>query len=85
MADKGLQGHIAAIPRKKPRGGELSTMDKQCNTEISALRAPIERLVAHFKSWRIFHTDYRRPHRTYHEAFNAARALFFFAITWSFE
>jgi DDE superfamily endonuclease len=85
IADKGFQGHIAAIPRKKPRGGALSTMDKQCNAEISALRAPIERLIAHFKSWRIFHTDYRRPHRTYHEAFNAARALFFFAITWGFE
>ena len=26
---------------------------------------PFERLVAHFKSWRIFHTDYRRPYHTY--------------------
>ena len=85
IADKGYQGHIAAIPRKKPRGGALSNMDHQCNAEISALRAPVERLVAHFKAWRIFHTDYRRPYRTYHEAFNAARALFFFSVTWGFE
>lgn len=85
IADKGYQGHIAATPRKKPRGGELSNMDHQCNAEISALRAPVERLVAHFKAWRIFHTDYRRPYRTYHEAFNAARALFFFSVTWGFE
>jgi len=45
----------------------------------------VERLVAHFKSWRILHTDYRRPYRTYHEAYNAARAFFFFSITWGFE
>jgi len=28
---------------------------------------------------------YRRPYSTYHDAFDAARALFFFSITWGFE
>ena len=27
-------------------------------------------------------TDYRRPYRTYLDAFDAARGLFFFSITW---
>jgi len=85
IADKGYQGHIDAVPRKKPRGGQLSRTDKESNAEISALRAPIERLVAHFKSWRIFHTDYRRPYRTYIDAYEATRALFFFSITEGFE
>lgn len=85
IGDKGYQGTDLATPRKKPKGGELSKRDKQCNAEISALRAPVERLVSHFKSWRVFHTDYRRPYRTYREAFDAGRALFFFAITWGFE
>ena len=85
IADKGYQGHIDAVPRKKPRGGQLSRADKESNAEISALRAPIERLVAHFKSWRIFHTDYRRPYRTYINAYGATRALFFFSITEGFE
>jgi hypothetical protein len=85
IADKGYQGHIEATPRKKPRGGELSKSDKESNNAISALRAPIERVVAHFKSWRILHTDYRRPYRTYRKSFDAARALFFFSITWGFE
>jgi hypothetical protein len=58
IADKGYQGLDVVTPRKKPRGGELGKRDKECNAEISALRAPVERLVAHFKSWRIFHTDY---------------------------
>jgi DDE superfamily endonuclease/Helix-turn-helix of DDE superfamily endonuclease len=85
IADKGYQGHVAAVPKKTPPGGKLSVNDKKCNAEISALRAPIERVVAHFKSWRIFHTDYRRPYRTYHDAYDAARGLFFFSLTWGFE
>jgi hypothetical protein len=44
----------------------------------------VERLIAHFKSWRTFHTDYRRPYRTYQDTFGPARALFFFSITWGF-
>jgi hypothetical protein len=65
IGDKGYQGCQGMItPRKKPPGGELSKADNESNADISALRAPVERLVAHFKSWRIFHTDYRRPYAT---------------------
>lgn len=85
IADKGYQGTGLITPRKKPKGGELSAKDKECNAEISALRAPIERVIAHFKSWRIFHTDYRRPYSTYRDAYDAARGLFFFSLTWDFE
>lgn len=85
IADKGYQGHVAAIPKKTPPGGKLSKNDKKCNAEISALRAPIEQVIAHFKSWRIFHTDYRRPHHTYRDAYDATRGLFFFSLTWGFE
>jgi hypothetical protein len=85
IADKGYQGCGMVTPRKKPPGGELSTGDKKNNAVISGLRAPVERLVAHFKSWRVFHTDYRRPHHTYRDSYDAARALFFFSITWGFE
>jgi hypothetical protein len=85
IADKGYQGHIDATPRKTPPGGELSKGDKESNTAISALRAPIERVIAHVKSWRMLHTDYRRPYRTYRDAYDAARGLFFFSITWGFE
>ncbi|MGH3684630.1 MAG: transposase family protein [Pseudonocardiaceae bacterium] len=81
IGDKGYQGCDVVTPRKTPPGGELSKGDKANNAVISALRAPIERLVAHFKSWRIFHTDYRRPYRTYRDAYDATRGLFFFSIT----
>lgn len=86
IGDKGYQGCDGIFtPRKQPRGGELSKRDKECNAEISALRAPVERVIAHFKSWRIFHTDYRRPYRTYRDAYDAARGLFFFSLIWGFE
>jgi transposase len=85
IADKGYQGTGLITPRKKPKRGELSKKDKECNAEISALRAPVERVFAHFKSWRILHTDYRRPYSTYREAYDAARGLFFFSLTWGFE
>lgn len=85
IADKGYQGTGLVTPRKKPKGGELSKKDKECNREISAFRAPVEPVIAHFKSWRIFFTDYRRPYRTYRDAYEAARGLFFFSIIWDFE
>ena len=85
IADKGYQGRDMVTPRKRPPGGELSKEDKENNAVVSALRAPVERLVAHFKSWRIFHTDYRRAYKTYRDAYDAARGLFFFSITWGFE
>lgn len=86
IGDKGYQGCVGiATPRKKPRGGELSKRDKECNAEISALRAPVERVIAHFKSWRIFHMDYRRPYSTYRDTYAAARGLFFFSLDWGFE
>ena len=85
IGDKGYQGTGLITPRKKPKGGELSTRDKESNAHISALRAPVERVIALFKSWRIFHTDYRRPYRTYRETYDAARGLFFFSIVWGFE
>ena len=82
IGDKGYQGTDLATPRKKPKGGELSKRDKENNAALSALRAPIERVVAHFKNWKILHTDYRRHYSTYRETYDATRGLFFFSITW---
>src|SRR5579859_1043256 len=85
FGDKGYQGTGLVTPKKKPKGGELLAWQKEFNAQVSSYRAAVERLVAHFKGWRIFHTDYRRPFRTYRDAFDAARGLFFFSITWGFE
>jgi DDE superfamily endonuclease len=79
IGDKGYVGTGLATPRKKPRGGELSMRDKECNKEINGLRSAVERGIAHIKTWRIFHTDYRRPLRTFAQAFRTTRALYFSA------
>jgi hypothetical protein len=85
IGDKGYQGCPGmSTPRKKPPSGELSKTENEHNAEISALRASVERLVAHFKSWRIYDTDYRRPYATYQETHEATRGLFFFSIIWGF-
>jgi hypothetical protein len=59
IADPAYQGTHAITPRKKPKGGELSTNDKASNKEISSLRAAIERCIAHLKNWKILATGYR--------------------------
>jgi len=85
FGDKRYQGSGLVTPKKKPQGGELTMSDKEYNSQIASFRAPVERLVAHFKNRKIFHSDYRRPYSTYDDAFDAARGLFFFSITWGFE
>lgn len=84
IGDKGYQGSALFTPTKKPQWRKLNEGEKKANAALSALRAAVERVVAHFKNWRILHTDYRRPYVTYRETFDAARALFFFSIKWEF-
>jgi hypothetical protein len=40
--------------------------------------------MAHIKSWRIIHTDYRRPLKTYETSFRATIGLFFFRMSFEF-
>ena len=59
IGDKGYQGSGFITPFKKPQGGELLDWQKEFNAQVNRLRAPVERAIAHLKSWRILHTDYR--------------------------
>ncbi len=80
IGDKGYQGAGFITPFKKPQGGELLDWQKEFNAEVNRLRAPVERAIAHLKSWRILHTDYRRPLRTYVTSYRAAVGLYFFKL-----
>jgi len=82
LADKGYPGTGMLTPTRKPPGGELTAGQKDLNTQINALRAVVERAIAHLKTWRVLHTDYRRPRATYPTAFQAVRALHFFQISY---
>ena len=80
IGDKGYQGVSFITPFKKPQGGELLDWQKEFNTQVNRLRAPVERAIARLKSWRILHTDYRRPLRTYLASYRAAVGLYFFKL-----
>lgn len=80
IGDKGYQGSGYITPIKKPASRELSDSEKEYNADVSKRRAPVERAIAHVKSWRILHTDYRRPLRTYKTSFRAVTGLYVFKL-----
>ena len=82
IADKGYLGTGMLTPVCKPPGAHLPPGQKDFNTQINALRAVVERAISHLKTWRVLHTDYRRPRSTYPTAFNAIRALHFFKLSY---
>jgi transposase len=80
LADKGYQGSGMTTPIKKPQGGELRESDHDYNTGVNRLRAPVERAIANLKTWRILHTDYRRPLATFEETITATIGLHFYRL-----
>lgn len=79
IADKGFIGtDYITTPVRKPKGRELYMGDHDYNNQVSSLRAPVERAVAHLKAWRTLFTDYRRPLKTFASSFRAAIGLYFF-------
>jgi hypothetical protein len=46
-------------PYKKPPGGQLSDVLKDCNRAHSSVRSAVERAIAHFTRWRILDTGWR--------------------------
>ena len=58
-------------PVKKSANGELTDSDKRNNTTINRVRYLIERVIANFKTWRVLHTDYRRPYNTFETTIQA--------------
>jgi hypothetical protein len=79
IGDKGFIGtDYIVTPVRKPEHRELYLREHDYNNQISSLRAPVERVVANLKTWRILFTDYRRPLRAFLSSFRAAIGLYFF-------
>jgi hypothetical protein len=66
-------------PIRKPVGRELLDWEKEFNTQVNKLRYVVERASANFKTWRIMHTDYRRPLATFASTISAVIGLYFYA------
>ncbi|MGH3405398.1 MAG: transposase family protein [Streptosporangiaceae bacterium] len=65
MGDKGYVGKGMITPVRKPECRELLDWEKQFNTQIN-------------KTWRIMHTDYRRPLDTFETTISAVVGLHFY-------
>jgi len=78
IGDKGFVGNGMITPFKKPAGGELLDWQKKFNSQVNKIRYIIEQAIANFKTWRIMHTDYRRPIETFTETITAVTCLEFY-------
>ena len=80
MGDKGYVGAGMLTPIKKPRHRGLLDWEKEFNTAVNGIRYKIERAIANFKTWRILHTDYRRPLSTFSETIATVVGLHFYSM-----
>ncbi|MBE6478460.1 MAG: transposase family protein [Propionibacteriaceae bacterium] len=78
LGDKGYTGLGMTTPIRKPLGGELTDWQKQYNHATNSLRAPVERAIAHLKTWKTLHTGYRRPIHTLPQTITAIIAPEFY-------
>jgi DDE superfamily endonuclease/Helix-turn-helix of DDE superfamily endonuclease len=79
IGDKGYVGNNMITPFKKPEGRELLDWQKEFNKQVNKIRYVVEQVIANFKTWRIMHTDYRRPLTTFPETISAVIALHFYS------
>jgi hypothetical protein len=81
VGDKGYVGNDMITPIKKPAHRDLLDWEKEFNSQINKIRYVVERAIANFKTWRIMHTDYRRPLATFTTTISTVIALYFYAIS----
>lgn len=79
--DKGYVGNNMITPIKKPTHRDLLDWEKEFNTQINKIRYIIEQAIANLKTWRIIHTDYRRPLATFATTISTVIALHFYATS----
>jgi transposase len=65
-------------PIRKPAHRELLDWEKEFNGALNKIRWRIEQTIANLKTWRILHTDYRRPLATFTDTINAVIGLQFY-------
>jgi hypothetical protein len=81
IGDKGYLGQHMITPIRKPTHRDLLDWETQYNTDVNRIRYLIERTIANLKTWRILHTDYRRPLATFTTTISTVIALHFYTLT----
>ncbi len=80
MGDKGYVGKGMITPIRKPECRDLLDWEKEFSTQVNKIRYMIEQVIANFKTWRIMHTDYRRPIETFDTTISAVVGLHFYRM-----
>ena len=80
IGDKGYIGNGMLTPIRKPQFRGLLDWEKEFNKQVGRIRYRIEQAIANLKTWRILHTDYRRPLASFAETISAVIALEFYRI-----
>ena len=79
MGDSGYQGiqhdHPAVLPFKKPKGGELTPVQKDHNRRLSRIRVVAENTLAQIKTFRVIAEVYRHLREGYNDIFRIVAAL----------
>lgn len=88
LADKGYQGiqkhHcFSQIPKKKPKKGKLSYLDKKTNRELAKQRVIIENVFAHLKRFRILQGRYRNRRKRFGLRFNLIASIYNYELNLS--
>ena len=81
MGDKGYQGihkvHAKSrIPKKKPRGGELSREEQKSNQELAKIRVVSEHINRKLKVFKILSDRYRNRRKRFGLRFNLIAGLY---------
>ncbi|WP_374065127.1 transposase family protein [Actinokineospora auranticolor] len=79
LGDKGYIGSGILTPIRKPRNREQPDWEKVFNRHHNSIRVVVERAIAQLKTWRVLHTDYRRPINTFANTISAVIGLYFYA------
>jgi len=77
----GVDG-IGLVPYRTPPGGKLHDTHAAFNTDLSKIRAAVERAIAHLKTWRMLSEEggrFRPPLCKFESALKAITGLFFFS------
>jgi hypothetical protein len=81
VADKGYIGSGMITPIRKPPYRGLLDWEKDFNTAVNRIRYVVERAIANLKTWRIIHTDYRRPLSTFAQTISIVAGLHFYRMS----
>ena len=77
IGDKGCIG-LGMITPIRAQPHHHTEEEKRFNKSVNTIRYMIERVIANLKTWRILHTDYRRPFTTFPETITTVAALEFY-------